>query len=98
MLVSLGEDLEQVRAARDDIGRAPLDDAERPLLQLALHAVSHPEQDAASLIAAAREAGWQERDIFDAVLQAASNRAFNYVLNESDRGRTETPCREMVRP
>lgn len=80
ILVNLGEDSEQVRAAREDIDRAPVDDAERPLLQLALHAVTHPEQDASSLIAAARAAGWQERDIFDAVLQAASNRAFNHVL------------------
>lgn len=80
MLANLGEDLEQVRASRTDIDRAPVDERERPLLQLALQAVSHPGQDAALLIAAARAAGWQERDIFDAVLQAASNRAFNHVL------------------
>ena len=79
-LTSMGEDLEQVRAVRDDIARAPLDERERPLLQLALHAVTDPEQDAAALIAAARDAGWKEREIFDAVLQAASNRAFNHVL------------------
>ena len=80
MLANMGEDLEQVRAARDHIGQAPVDERERPLLQLALHAVTHPERDAASLVAAARDAGWQERDIFDAVLQVASNRAFNHVL------------------
>ncbi len=80
MLAGMGEDLAQVRAARVDIGQAPVDERERPLLQLALHAVTHPERDAAALVAVARDAGWQERDIFDAVLQAASNRAFNLVL------------------
>jgi hypothetical protein len=28
----------------------------------------------------ARTAGWADREIFDAVLQAASNRAFNFAL------------------
>ncbi len=80
ILAGLGADLERVRAARDDLARAPVDDAARPLLALALHAVSSPGADAAPLVAAARAAGWGEREIFDAVLQAASNRAFNLVL------------------
>lgn len=79
-LSSMGADLDAARAARDDINLAPVADNERPLLALALHAVSHPDQDAAPLIRAARAAGWADREIFDAVLQAASNRAFNHVL------------------
>ena len=80
-LAGMGADLDAVRAARDDLGKAPLqDERERPLLALALAAVSDPDSDKSAMVDAAREAGWADRDIFDAVLQAASNRAFNFVL------------------
>lgn len=79
-LANMAVDIERARAARDDVSLAPVAGNERPLLDLALHAVTHPEVDAAPLITAARKAGWGEREIFDAVLQATSNRAFNQVL------------------
>lgn len=81
ILLGIGLDLDAIRAARGDPDRAPLADAkERPLLELALAAVDDPNGDKAAMIEAARAAGWSDRDIFDAVLQAASNRAFNHVL------------------
>ena len=46
----------------------------------ALAAEGVEARTAATPIDAARDAGWADRDIFDAVLQAASNRAFNFVL------------------
>jgi len=79
-LTSMEADLDAARAAREDVELAPLPDNEKLLLRLALHAVSSPDGDAGPLIDAARSGGWGEREIFDAVLQATSNRAFNLVL------------------
>ena len=80
VLSNLGADLDAVHAAREDIDQAPVSDAEKPLLKLALQAVDAPDQDSEPLVEAARAAGWGDREIFDAVMQAASNRAFNFVL------------------
>ena len=79
-LVGMGVGLDAVRAAREDIDNAPIDEREKPLLRLALHAVTEPGADAGGLVDAARAEGWSDREIFDAVAQAASNRAFNLVL------------------
>lgn len=79
-LTAMGVDLERVRAARDDIEQAPLDASEMPLLRLAVKAVSDPEQVNSADLAAAHQQGWSDRDIFDAVVQAANNRAFNLVM------------------
>ena len=76
----MGLDLDAIRAARTNPEAAPVDQRERPLLRLALKAVSTPERVGVSDLDAARAQGWSERDIFDAVVQAASNRAFNFVL------------------
>lgn len=68
-------------AADCNVSKAPLEDEkERPLLELALAAVSDPQNDKAEMIEAARTAGWSDRDVFDAVLQAASYRALSFVL------------------
>ena len=79
-LAKLGVDVDTARAARQDPSLAPVSARELPLLKLALHAVSEPDADASALVAEARQAGWSDREIFDAVLQAASNRALNLVL------------------
>lgn len=79
-LESMGISLEQARAARDDIEQAPLADKERVLLKLAVRAVDSTQVVQEAEIDAARDAGWSDRDIFDAVAQAASNRALNHVL------------------
>lgn len=79
-LVSLGHDLETVRAVRTDISKAPVEAREKSLLTLALSAVETPGPLAPVALAAARADGWSERDIFDAVSQAANNRSLNFVL------------------
>jgi alkylhydroperoxidase/carboxymuconolactone decarboxylase family protein YurZ len=42
--------------------------------------VSDPDSVSAKDIQAAKAQGWSDRDIFDVVAQAASNRAFSSVL------------------
>jgi uncharacterized peroxidase-related enzyme len=79
-LTAMGADLDRVRATRDDIEQAPLEAREMPLLRLAVKAVSEPDQVNAADLAAAHQHGWSDRDIFDAVVQAANNRAFNLVM------------------
>lgn len=79
-LLQMGLELEAIRAACENPDRAPIDTAERPLLKLALKAIDEPQAVNASDLDAARSHGWTDRDIFDAVAQAASNRAFNLVL------------------
>lgn len=79
-MVNMGHDLDSVRAARNNADLAPLTEQERVLLKIAVRSNSDPEGIAAADIAAARQAGWSDRHIFDAVEQAASNRAFTQVL------------------
>lgn len=79
-LASMEVPLEQARASRDDLEKAPLEDREKLLLRLATRSVEPEEEVAAEEVEAARAAGWSDREIFDAVVQAASNRAFNHVL------------------
>jgi uncharacterized peroxidase-related enzyme len=79
-LVNLGKDLDAVRAARTNPEVAPLPDKDKALLKLALKAANSPEFVSKDDLDHARQHGWQERDLFDAVVQAASMRAFNIVL------------------
>lgn len=75
-----GVNLDAARAARNDPHLAPITERERPLLDLALLAVNDPDAVNAATLQAARDQGWNDRDLFDAVVQAANNRAFNQVL------------------
>jgi len=79
-LVNMGLNLDAVRAARNNPEAAPIPSREMPLLKIALKSVNQPESVTAADIQAAKTQGWSERDIFDVVAQAASNRAFNYIL------------------
>ena len=79
-LVHLGVDLDRARMARNNPDLAPLQERERLLLKLALRAVDNPDGISAVDLDAARAQGWDDRGIFDAVVQAANNRAFNHVL------------------
>jgi len=79
-LDQMGIDLDTARAARVDIDQAPLSEKEMSLLKLALKSVDDPESITEDVIQHARSHGWSDRDIFDATVQAANNRAFNYVL------------------
>ena len=79
-LVNMGKDLDSVRAARNNPELAPLSAKDKVLLKLALKSVNSPEFVSKDDLDQARHQGWQERDLFDAVAQAANNRAFNMVL------------------
>ena len=79
-LTNMGLDLDAIRAARNNPEVAPLPDKEKPLLRIALKSVNDPEGVDDKDIQAAKAQGWSDRDIFDVVAQAASNRAFSYVL------------------
>ena len=79
-LSHLGVDIDAARAARRDPDAAPLEPRERLLLKLALKSVDSPQHIAGDDLEAVRAQGWSDRDIFDAVVQAANNRAFNFVL------------------
>lgn len=79
-LTNMGLELAAIRAARNNPDAAPIAAKEKPLLMLALKSVNDPESVNDKDIQAAKAQGWSERDIFDVVAQAASNRAFNYVL------------------
>lgn len=79
-LTNMGLDLDAVRAARDNLEAAPIEAHEMPLLRMAVKAVNTPEHVDAADLEAARGAGWSDREIFDAVAVATSNRAFNMML------------------
>ena len=79
-LTNMGLDLDAVRAARTNPDSAPFPAKEKVLLSLAVKAVHDPDSVSEKDMEEARAQGWSDRDIFDAVAQAASNRAFSYVL------------------
>ncbi|HEY9099817.1 MAG TPA: hypothetical protein VIN38_13195 [Thiobacillus sp.] len=79
-LTNMGLDLDAVRAARTDLNHAPFSAKEKILLKLAATSVSDPDSVNEHDIQEAKANGWSERDIFDVVAQATSNRAFTNVL------------------
>lgn len=79
-LTNMGYDLDAVRAARTHLDSAPFSAKEKILLKLAIKSVNDPDSVSEHEIQEAKANGWSERDVFDAVAQAASNRAFNYIL------------------
>ncbi|MEN8179098.1 MAG: hypothetical protein ABFS39_10835 [Pseudomonadota bacterium] len=79
-LANMGVDLDSVRAARSNPDAAPLTDEEKVLLKLALKGITAADDISAENIENARNAGWNDRQIFDVVALAANNRAFNLVL------------------
>jgi len=79
-LSNMGLSLDEIRAARSNPEAAPFDEKDKTLLRLALKSVAEADSVTAAEIEAARAQGWSDRDIFDAVVQATSNRAFNMVL------------------
>jgi alkylhydroperoxidase family enzyme len=76
----MGLDLGRIRATRQDLEAAPIDERERPLLRLAMKSNQDPHGVSSEDLEAARAEGFSERDIFDAVVQAANNRALTQVL------------------
>ncbi|WP_456447002.1 carboxymuconolactone decarboxylase family protein [Thiolapillus sp.] len=80
ILLSLGVTEQELQDARNNPRKAPLDERERELLDIALTAVDDPEKIDAARVDAARELGCSDRDVFEAVYVAANNRAFTTVL------------------
>lgn len=79
-LTQMGMDLDRIRITRGKPDAAPLSEKDKTLLKLAVKSVEKPENVSVTDMDAARQQGWSDRDIFDAVAQAANNRAFNYIL------------------
>ncbi len=79
-LVKMGLDLDTIRACRNNPDKAPFDDKDKALLKLALKAIDNPDIIKQSDLDAVRKLDWGDREIFDAIVQAANNRAFNDVL------------------
>ncbi|MBI5461562.1 MAG: hypothetical protein HY941_05175 [Gammaproteobacteria bacterium] len=79
-LTHMGLQLDDIRAARANLEVAPLPENEMSLLRIAIKAVDQPEHVSQADLEQAWAQGWHDRDIFDAVVQAANNRAFNLVL------------------
>ena len=79
-LSNLGVNIDEVRASRNKPETAPLNEKEKSLLLLAIKSVNAPDDVDQSDIDKVKKQGWEEREIFDAVVQASFNRAFNYVL------------------
>lgn len=80
LLSQMGVDLDRVRQSRSNHDLAPIEERERPLLSLALLAVDDPDAITGPVLDALRKLGWRDREIFDSVVQATNNRAFNLVL------------------
>ena len=80
LLINMGMDPDQLQAARINPDEAPLDEKNKRLLLLALKAITAPDEVNARDLDEARQQGWSDREIFDAVVQAANNRALNYIL------------------
>ncbi len=79
-LMNMGFDLNALRAARGNPDAAPLDEKDKVLLLFALRTLDEPENIRQADLQAVRRYGWSDRDIFDATVQAANNRAFTNVL------------------
>lgn len=79
-MLSMGLDIDRIRASRGNPDVAPFAANEIALLKLVLKAVETPDTVSKPDLDAARRLGWSDRAIFDAVVQGAYNRAFSTVL------------------
>lgn len=79
-LTNLGLDLDEVRASHNKPEAAPLNEKDKSLLLFAVKSIHNPNDIDQSEITKVKNQGWEDREIFDAVAQAASNKAFNYIL------------------
>lgn len=79
-LTNMGLQLDDIRAARSNPDKAPVSAKEKTLLMIALNSVFNPDSVSEKDVQAAKAQGWSERDIFDAVAQATSNRALSSIL------------------
>lgn len=80
ILLEMGVTPEQLEAARNDADDVPLDNANRTLLKIALASIAAPDDVSQADIDLAKAQGFTDRDVFDAVIIAANNKAFTHVL------------------
>ena len=80
LINKLGKTPEQLQAAKENPNNAPLADNEKVLLKIALASCENPEGVTQDDLQQARDAGFSERNILDAVVVAANNRAFTHIL------------------
>lgn len=80
ILINLGKTEEQLQEARENPDKAPLTDAEKVLLNIALAAIHNPQAVTQEDLQKARDQGYTDRNIFDAVAIATSNKAFTHLL------------------
>lgn len=82
MLINMaGWTPEQVAATRADFNSSPLSDKEKALLGLVLKVTRDPNGVNAADLQAARDAGWTEGEIFDAVNHGANMVAGDILIN-----------------
>lgn len=80
LLLNMGKTDEGLKAARENADSAPLPESEKVLLKIALAALENPVGVSKADIEASLEQGFSERDVFDAVVVGANNKAFTHVL------------------
>lgn len=71
---------DELQAAKENVDNAPLSDNEIVLLKIALASCSNPEDVTQDDLQKARDAGYSERNMLDAVVAASFNRAFTHIL------------------
>lgn len=79
-LTNLGLDLDEIRASQNKPEAAPLNEKDKALLRFAVKSIQNPNDIDKSEMTKVKNQGWNDREIFDAVAQAASNKSFNYLL------------------
>jgi alkylhydroperoxidase/carboxymuconolactone decarboxylase family protein YurZ len=80
LMNNLGKTANELQAAKQDPNDAPLTDNEKILLKIALASCENPENITGDDLQKACNAGYSERNIFDAVAVAINNRAFTHFL------------------
>ncbi len=80
LMNNLGKTADELQAAKDNPDNAPITDNEKILLKIALASCENPDGVSGDDIQKARDAGFSEQNIFDAVAVAVNNRAFTYLL------------------
>lgn len=80
MLIGGGIDADTLERARDDMEALPFEPRERALLTHVIAEVRRPGALTGEAVAELRAHGWSDRDLFDAVYHAHTNRAFGNVM------------------
>lgn len=80
ILLDMGVKVEELEAAASNVEDTPLGASDKVLLKIALAAIDAPDSVSQADIDLARAQGFSDRDVFDAVIIAANNKAFTHVL------------------